>query len=134
MVTKARTMHKAKRPASKVIPKAKPVLSMAKRPVPKPSPASPAKIEALREKILAQLQGQFPGMVALTLGDALMSSGLARSEDPARVARQMVHRGYYPFPITKVGVKNRVLLIDLADYLARSAGAVGPLNQETPHE
>lgn len=128
MVTKARTTHKAKTPASKVIPKVKPLPSKAKRPAPKVNPPairvaplSSAKIEALREKILAQLQGQFPGMVALALGDALMSSGFARSEDPARVARQMVHRGSYPFPITKVGVKNRVLLVHLADYLAKSA-------------
>ncbi len=100
--------------ADKVIPKSPP-------PSPKSAPPSRPMIETLRKEILAQLQGQYPGMVALALGDALMASGLAQSENLARVARQMVHRGSYPFRITKVGAKNRVLLVDLADYLARSA-------------
>jgi len=41
------------------------------------------KIEALREKILAQLHGQFPGMVAPTLGTV----GKPSSSTPAHPAK-----------------------------------------------
>jgi len=127
-----RAGHTTKTSATKVAPEATP-LPLKVNP-PAVSGDSQAKIEALRATILAQLQGQYPGVVALALGEALIASGFARSEDPGRVARQMLHRGTYPFRITRVGVKNRVLLIDLADHLAQGAGAVGSPEAGDPGE
>ncbi len=94
MATKARTTHQTKTPAKKVAttvaPQSKPLPTKAVSPSQKDSPSSQSKIETPRKDLLAQLQGQFPGVVALALGDALVSADMVRSDDPDRVAPKVV--------------------------------------------
>ncbi|MHB1991658.1 hypothetical protein [Metallibacterium scheffleri] len=80
-----RAGHKAKTSAPKVAPEATPLPLKVNPPDVSSDPQ--AKIEALRATILAQLQGQYPGVVALALGEALIASVFARAEDPGRVGR-----------------------------------------------
>jgi hypothetical protein len=69
-------------------------------------------------EILKQLQCQYPGVVAITPAAALTAAGVPPSKNPANQANQALARGAFPFPVVKMGNRNRVLLMDMARVLA----------------
>lgn len=76
------------------------------------------------QQILASLREQYPGVVAVAPGVALVAAGLTSAKDPESAARQSIHRGTFPFPVTKVSGRNVVLLADIARAL--SAARLAP--------
>jgi len=69
------------------------------------------------QEILKQLQAQFPGVIAVTPGTALLVAGRTTSESPEQAARQAIYRKTFPFPLTTVGKRRSVLLTDIAKVL-----------------
>lgn len=89
-----------------------------------------------KNEILHQLKGQFPGVVAVSPGQALMASGRTSSSDPDRAARLAIYRGSFPFRVEMMGKRRRVLLTDMAEVLAGAcapAPAAAGAAQEVAH-
>jgi hypothetical protein len=52
--------------------------------------------------------------LALPAWESLLVAGLSRDADAAKkTARNLIHRGRFPFPLCRIGTKNLVLVKDL---------------------
>jgi hypothetical protein len=86
--------------------------------------------------VMLGLQAQFPGRALLSLGEALLTLPGAAPAEPDSAALQRRSAGTYPYPVTRIGQRRVVLLVDVAAALlaasAASADDTQPIVQPVP--
>jgi hypothetical protein len=83
-------------------------------------PIDPIASERYRA-VLHTLQRQYGDRAVVTLGEALLALPGRPAENPENAAALQLAKGTYPYPVTRMGTRAVVLVVDIAAALLRAS-------------